>query len=97
MGNIMDEAKAYEPPKTKNIADLEVVRVDVDIKEETFNDKDGEPFTIKYIEVDGEKYRVPISVLKQLKAILEAKPDLKTFKVAKSGEGMNTEYTTIPL
>jgi len=32
-----------------------------------------------------------------LKAILEKKPDLKTFSVSKKGQGMNTVYTVIPM
>ena len=31
------------------------------------------------------------------KAIREEKPDLKTFKVKKTGEGLKTEYTIIPI
>jgi len=46
--------------------------------------------------VDDEEYRVPTSVLKSLKVILEDKPDLKFFKVKKTGEGLKTEYTVIP-
>ena len=45
----------------------------------------------------GEKYKVPVSVLSALKEILEVKPELKLFKVIKKGEGLKTEYTTIPL
>jgi len=97
MGSIMDEAQAYEPPQTKNIADLEEVSVDADIVEREFTDKDGKPFTISVIIVDGEDYRVPVSVLKSLKAIAEEKPEIKKFKVKKTGEGLKTEYTVIPL
>jgi hypothetical protein len=48
-------------------------------------------------DLDGEKYRVPNSVLKQLKVLLEDNPDLKKFKVKKSGVGLNTDYTVIPI
>jgi hypothetical protein len=47
--------------------------------------------------VNGEKYRVPQSVLNNLKAVLEDNPMLKTFKVKKTGEGMDTRYILIPL
>lgn len=96
MANLFDEAQAYEPKTMKNIAELEVVNTNVDVKEETFGDG-ADQFTAKLIEVNGEKYRVPVSVLKNLKAILEVKPTLKTFQVKKTGSGMNTEYTVIPL
>jgi len=101
MAKLGEEAKAYEPPKTKNIADLEVVRVDAEMEEKEFTKKDEEgkeeTFTVNVIVVNNEEYRVPNSVLKSLKAILEKKPELKTFQVAKTGEGFKTEYTVIPL
>ena len=54
-------------------------------------------FKLKVINVDGEDYRVPISVIKALKTIAEEKPNLKFVKVKRTGEGMKTEYTVIPL
>lgn len=92
MASLKETAQAFEPKHTMNIADLEVVEVAAEIKEE--NDVE---FPYKYIEVDGQKYRVPVSVLSSLKTILEDNPDLKKFRVKKSGEGMNTTYTVIPL
>jgi hypothetical protein len=48
--------------------------------------------------VDDEKYRVPISVIQQLQVMIEDNPNLKKFKVKKTGEGKdNTRYTVIPL
>jgi len=96
MGTIKDEAKAYEPPQTKNISDLDKVPTDIEIEEREFTKEDGTTFKIKVIVVDDEEYRVPTSVLKSLKVILEDKPDLKFFKVKKTGEGLKTEYTVIP-
>lgn len=61
------------------------------------NAETQEPYEYNFIEVNGEKYRVPDSVLNNLKAILEKKPNLKTFCVTKSGEGRLTKYTVIPL
>lgn len=97
MPNIMDEAMAYEPPQTKNIADLEVVPTNLEVEEREFTKDDGTTFKIKVAIVKGEDYRVPTSVLKSLKAILEEKPELKFFKVKKTGEGLKTEYTVITL
>ena len=98
MAKLIDEAKAYEPQQTKNIADLEVVLVaDVEVEDRDGTDKEGKKFSYKVIQVEGEEYRVPSSVLKALKAILEVKPELKAIRVRKSGEGLNTEYTVIPL
>lgn len=97
MSNIKESAEAYEPKQTKNIAELEVVKVDADIREETFNQGTDNEFTANIATIDGEEYRVPNSVLKSLKAILQQKPDLKAFKVVKTGEGLSTEYTVVPL
>lgn len=95
---LKEEAQAYEPIKiTKNIAELSQVSTDLLMEEETFKNADGEDVVIKIIEVNAERYRVPASVLKDLKVILEDNPNLKSFKVKKAGEGMNTRYTTIPL
>jgi len=36
MGTIKDEAKAYEPPQTKNISDLDKVPTDIEIEERIY-------------------------------------------------------------
>ena len=97
MTTLKEKAKAYEPPQTKNIADLATVRTDAPIETKGFTREDGTEFRVEIIHVNGEDYRVPTSVLKNLKAMLEEKPELKTFKVKRSGEGLKTTYTVIPL
>ena len=97
MSSIIETAKAYESKKTKNIADLKEVDGTCNVFEGEGNDKDGKPFKYKYIEVNGEQYRMPDTVFKDLKAILERKPNLTKFCVNKKGEGFATEYTVIPL
>ncbi len=97
MAKLGEEAKAYEPPQTKNIADLEEVRTDLEVEEREGMNNDGKKFSYKVVVLNGEDYRVPASVLKSLKAILEDKPELQRFKVKKSGEGLKTEYVVIPL
>ena len=97
MGSLRDEAKAYEPPKTLNIADLEAVSLDQPIEGREGIKKDGTTFKYKVMVIDGEDYRVPNSVLNTLKTLIEEKSKLKTIKVVKKGEGLNTEYTVIEL
>lgn len=92
MAKLSDEAKAYEPKQVNNISELNSVSTDLDVKEA----EDAE-FPYKYVEVEGQRYKVPSSVLGSLKAILDENPNLKSFKVKKTGEGMNTRYTVIPL
>jgi hypothetical protein len=93
MAKLSEEAIAYEGKgKIKNIAELNAVSTDLEVKQ----DSEAE-FPYRYIEVEGEKYKIPSSVLGSLKAILEENPNLKKFKVKKTGEGMETRYTVIPL
>lgn len=98
MGTIKEAAETYEPKRMKNIADLEVVKTDTAfVENETRKDQNSEEYTVSYFIVEGEEYRVPPSVLEQLQAVLKSKPELKTFKVSKTGEGKGTKYQVIPL
>jgi hypothetical protein len=97
MTSIKEMAQAYEPKTTKNIAELQRVRCDMEVEEKTYTDKDNKEFSVLVAEIDGEDYRVPLSVLKDLKILLEDDPEIEYFKVLKSGEGMNTKYTVKPL
>jgi len=97
MANIKQEAESYETPQAKNIAELDKVSTELEVVEETFKEGEDDEFKLKIAKVDGIDYRVPVSVLKSLKEILKVKPNLKTFKVQRSGEGMKTAYTVIPL
>jgi nitric oxide reductase large subunit len=98
MVTLKDFAKVFEPQQMKNIADLESVSVDVEIKTETRKNKEtNEEYIVSFILVNKDEYRVVSSVIEQLKGILEANPNLKTFKVKKTGSGMGTKYQVITL
>jgi len=104
MSKISDFAKEYESPSaTKNIADLKEVSTDIELLDDEFEFTDkatGKPKKVmqKVIVVDDEKYRVPITVIQQLKIILEDSPALKKFKVKRSGTTKDdTRYQVIPL
>ena len=97
MGNLRETSQAYEPKKTKNIADLEAVSLDVSISKSSGTDKDGKDFEFHVADVAGEDYRVPSSVLEAIQTLLETKPEVKTIKVVKKGTGMNTSYSVIEL
>lgn len=97
MATLKEEARAYTPQLTKNIADLEKVDVNLDLEDREGTDKNGEVFKYKVIVVNNEEYRVPGKILGDLKSILEKKPTLKTFSVSKKGTGLNTQYTVIPM
>ncbi len=100
MGTMKEEAQAYESKQMKNISELSEVTIDPQIKQDTFDfEKDGKTKTVnrKFIEINNEKYRVPDSVFKQLKVHIEENPNFNKFKVKKTGVGLDTEYTVIPL
>jgi len=101
MAKLKEEAQAYEPKQTHNIAELDKVSVDLETQDDEFEvqDDDGKTKIVKQkvVNIDGIMYRVPNSVLNQLKILLEDNPELKFFKVKKSGQGLNTDYTVIPL
>jgi hypothetical protein len=97
MPSLKTEAQDYEPTTIKNIAELDKVDVLNAVITEERQDKQGKSYTIRYITVNGEDYRVPISVISALKEILTEKPTLKHFKVKKSGKDLNTNYTVIPI
>jgi len=94
---LREEAKEHEPKLTKNIADLEAVSLDMKVDDREGTDAKGISFSYKVTIVNGVEYRIPASVLNSIKTIMEAKPTLKTVRVIKKGQGMNTEYTVVPL
>lgn len=104
MPTIGESAKDYEPTaSTKNIADLEKVSTALELLDDEFEftdkvTKETKKVIQKVIVVDDEKYRVPITVIQQLKVLLEDNPNLKNFKVKKSGSTKDdTRYQVIPL
>lgn len=99
MGTIKQEALGFKPTaQVRNIAELNEVSTAIELKTEIGKNKDtGEEYSFKYLEVNVEKYRVPNKVIGDLKEILEEIPNLTKFRVKKSGTGMETRYTLIPL
>ena len=96
MTSLKDEAKAYEPPQTLNIADLEKASIDMDLQTAMGNEGTKDKFKYKFIVVEGKKYRVPGVVLGYIKALLKRMPDLKYVSVLKEGTGLQTKYQVIP-
>jgi len=93
MASIKEEAQAYEPKQTLNIADLDRVELSFPLEDRTGTDKDGKEFKYKVMVANGQEYRVPNTVLEEIKKMLDLKPDLKAVKVEKSGSGLSTRYT----
>ena len=97
MTTIKEAALNYKSKQTLNIADLPEVSVEAQTVERTGINTDGKEFSYEVIEVNGNDYRVPGSVIGQIQAILQENKNLKTFKVKKTGTGLATQYTVIPL
>ena len=104
MSKLSDYAKEYESATaTKNISDLPEVSTDLELIDDEFDFTDKitkvtKTIKQKVIVVNQEQYRVPVSVIQQLKIILEDNPNLKKFKVRKSGSTKDdTRYQVIPL
>lgn len=99
--NIKEQAEAHEGKSFKSIDEMEKINTDVEILEGhgevKSGENKGETFDYHYFMDDDTEVRVPNSVLAQLKEQLKANPELAAFKVAKSGSGLNTKYTVIPL
>ena len=55
MGNLREISQAYEPKKTKNIADLEAVSLDVPISKTSGTDQEGKSFEFYVAKVAGER------------------------------------------
>jgi len=88
MGTLREEAEAYEPPQTLNVAELASVPIDeVQIHEDKGTDSEGSEFKFKYFELDGKKYRVPNTVFERIQEIIKLRPDVKHIKVNRTGEG----------
>jgi hypothetical protein len=82
--------------QTQNIADAGIFPIDIAIETKEFTKTDGETFTVNIAVVNEVPYRVPTSVLLQLKALLEDMPELQQVKVLKTGSGMSTQYQVVP-
>jgi len=93
---IRQAAQAYVPPQTVNIASLDKIPVDLELKTGSSKDKEGNPFDYKYVEHQGVQYRVPGSVLGGIKSVLKKMPHIKFVTVDKEGEGMATRYHVMP-
>lgn len=98
MTSIKETAEQYETTTTKNVADLEQFDVNMELYTYEGTDSDGAKFSYKYVEdKDGVRYRVPWPVIAQIKDYMEENPKQTLFKVKKSGEGLKTRYTVLPV
>ena len=93
MSSLKDTAKEYSPKLTLNIADLDKVDLSFPMEERTGTDKEGKAFDYHVMIANNQEYRVPNTVLEEIKKILKLKPEAKSVKVTKKGSGLATSYS----
>jgi len=93
MSTLKEEALVYEQKRTLNITDLDKVDLSFPIEGRSSEDKEGKPYSYKVMVVNGQEYRVPYTVLEEIKKMLALKADLAFVKVTKTGEGKATKYS----
>lgn len=94
MVSIREEVRAYTPKntETKNISELGEVSMSCEIFWEQF-EYDGKVIKYAYILVDDVRYRIPNSVLKQLRILDEQYGEKFTkYRVIQNGAGLDTTY-----
>lgn len=93
MTTLKEGAQAYEPKRTLNIADLDRVDISLPLENREGVGEDGKSYQYKVMVANGIDYRVPFTVLDEMKKMLALKPDLTHIKVIRIGSGLNTRYT----
>jgi len=93
MTTLKEEAQAYEPKRTLNIADLDRVDISLPVEERVGTDKEGKDFRYKVMVANDIEYRVPYTVLDEIKKMLALKSDITHVKVKQTGSGLNTRYS----
>lgn len=90
MGTLKDEAKVSGP---KTVADLDILDLSLEVQDGAGTDSLGKPYSYQFVEVGNKEYRVPPSVLTQIKTILEKNPNCAKVQVMKEGEGLRSRYS----
>ncbi len=93
MANLKETAKEFVPKLTLNIADLDRVDLSFPIEDRTGTDADGKDFSYQVMIANSLEYRVPSSVLEEIKKILKLKADVGFVNVTKAGSGLSTRYS----
>lgn len=93
MASLKETAREYVPKQTLNIADLDRVDLSFPIEDRVGTDSEGKEFSYKVMVANEMEYRVPNTVLEEIKKILEIKPDTTHVNVVKTGSGLSTRYS----
>ncbi len=96
MVSLKEQAKQYEPKTTLNIADLDKIPLNLDVKTGQGKTKEGEEFKYLFAEIDKKEYRIAGTILGGIKALIKKMPNLEFVSVIKTGMGRDTRYQVIP-
>jgi hypothetical protein len=97
MTTLKETATAYEPKRTLIVSDLPMISILEPTEERNDVDKNNKPYSYVVMVRDGVDYRVPSSVLEQIKNITEIDEKITEVQISKKGEGMDSKYTVIPV
>ncbi len=93
MTTLKESAQDYVPKRTLNVTDLDRVDLSFDVEDRSGTNSEGKDFQYKVIVVNSQEYRVPATVLEEIKKIIKIKPEAKFVKVSSTGSGLNTSYS----
>ena len=93
MSSLKEAAQEYKPKQTLNITDLDRVDLSFPIEDREGTNAEGETFKYRVMVVNGLEYRVPTTVIEEIKKMLDLKPDLAFVQVTKTGSGLSTRYS----
>ncbi len=93
MTSLKETAQEYTPKRTLNVTDLDKVDLSFNVEDRNGTNSEGKDFSYKVIVVNSQEYRVPATVLEEIKKIVKIKPEAKFVKVTSTGSGLNTSYS----
>ncbi len=101
MATLKETAQGYVPKQTHNIADLESFDISEDVQTRKGTNGDGEKYEYFVLVRDEEEYRIPNTVMNDIKNIIDANAkhdkEVTMFAVEKTGEGIKSRYTIVTL
>lgn len=99
MAKISEMAALAQEKKVKNISELPSFSTkSLDMETATRQRQDGEEYEVNITVVDGVEYRIPHTVLMQIKTLQENNPKIDYVKVVRKGQGKEgTTYTVVPV
>ena len=103
LGSIKDLALQHKERTFKKIEEYQRIHVDNQITRRICITSEGKEFEIKEMQLFNEDtgtkegVRIPNSVIAGLKILLQDNPNLEYFRVVRTGEGLNTKYTVLPV